>query len=136
VADGGGGDGCGGCVGGTCDSAAGAAITVAAGDTVPCAGLDALCEGANALVHTVIRKDILANVPLQRIQDTLDYHSSPEEAGRTAKRGGVDTLILTHYVPAMPMSGTPDDWRALAATDFEGKVEVGGDLHRVEIHPR
>ncbi|MGZ0228920.1 MAG: ribonuclease Z [Acidimicrobiales bacterium] len=114
----------------------GGASVVTAGDTVPCDGLDTLCVGANALVHTVIRKDILAAVPLQRMQDTLDYHSSPEEAGGTAKRGGVDTLILTHYVPAMPMSGTPDDWRALAATDFEGKVEVGGDLHRVDVHPR
>src|SRR5690606_21023893 len=31
---------------------------VVAGDTVPCAGLDRLCHGANALVHTVIRKDV------------------------------------------------------------------------------
>ena len=59
---------------------------VAAGDTVPCAGLDALCAGANALVHTVIRKDIIANVPMQRMQDTLDYHSSPEEAAQTAAK--------------------------------------------------
>ncbi|MFK7918581.1 MAG: ribonuclease Z [Ilumatobacter sp.] len=108
---------------------------VVAGDTVPCAGLDALCAGANALVHTVIRKDIIANVPMQRIQDTLDYHSSPEEAGQTAARADLDTLILTHYVPPMPLSGTPDDWRALAATDFNGNVEVGDDLHRVDINP-
>ncbi|MEZ5376037.1 MAG: ribonuclease Z [Acidimicrobiales bacterium] len=114
----------------------GGASVVAAGDTVPCAGLDALTEGADALVHTVIRKDLIANVPVQRMKDTLDYHSSPEEAGRTAQAAGVGTLILTHYVPPLPLSGTEDDWRALAASTFDGRVEMGDDLHRVEIQPR
>ncbi len=63
------------------------ASVVAAGDTVPCDGLDALCAGADAVVHTVIRKDIIANIPMQRMQDTLDYHSSPEEAAQTAREG-------------------------------------------------
>jgi ribonuclease Z len=106
---------------------------VAAGDTVPCAGLDSLCDGADALVHTVIRKDIIANLPMQRIKDTLDYHSSPEEAAQTATRGGVGTLVLTHYVPPIPTGGTGDDWKALAAEHFSGVVELGDDLHRVEV---
>jgi ribonuclease Z len=109
------------------------ASVVAAGDTVPCDGLDRLCDGADALVHTVIRKDIIANVPIQRMKDTLDYHSSPEEAARTAARAGMSTLILTHYVPAMPAGGTHEDWRTLAANHFDGTIEVGDDLHRVEI---
>jgi ribonuclease Z len=108
---------------------------VAAGDTVPCPGLDELCDGADALVHTVIRKDIIANLPLQRIKDTLDYHSSPEEAAQTAARGGVGTLVLTHYVPPIPTGGTGDDWKALAAAHFDGVVELGDDLHRIEIDP-
>ena len=116
-------------------SEAGVASVVAAGDTVPCAGLDALCEGTNALVHTVIRKDILTNVPLQRIQDTLDYHSSPEEAAQTAAKAEIDTLIYTHYVPPMPVSGSADDWRALGAAHFAGTIEVGDDLHTVTINP-
>jgi ribonuclease Z len=107
---------------------------VAAGDTVPCAGLDSLCDGADALVHTVIRKDIIANLPIQRMQDTLDYHSSPEEAAQTAARAGVGTLVLTHYVPPIPTGGTGDDWKALASEHFSGVVELGDDLHRVEIH--
>ena len=106
---------------------------VAAGDTVPCAGLDSLCDGADALVHTVIRKDIIANLPMQRIKDTLDYHSSPEEAAQTAARAGVGTLVLTHYVPPIPTGGTGDDWKALAAEHFSGVVELGDDLHRVEV---
>jgi ribonuclease Z len=105
---------------------------VAAGDTVPCAGLDRLCAGADALVHTVIRKDVIANIPLQRLQDTLDYHSSPEEAAQTAERAGVGTLVLTHYVPAFPPGGG-DDWRELAAAHFSGRVEVGDDLHQITV---
>ncbi|WP_040495571.1 ribonuclease Z [Ilumatobacter nonamiensis] len=112
------------------------ASVVVAGDTVPCDGLDALCAGADALVHTAIRKDIIANVPVPRMQDTLDYHSSPEQAAQTAAKAGLATLILTHYVPPMPISGTEDDWRTLAAEHFAGTIELGDDLHRVEIHPR
>ena len=105
---------------------------VVAGDTIPCESLDALCVGADALVHTVIRKDIIANVPLQRMLDTLDYHSSPAEAGATATRAGVSTLVLTHYVPPIAPGGE-DEWVALAASEFEGRVELGADLHRVTI---
>ncbi len=105
---------------------------VVAGDTVPCAGLNELCVGAQALVHTVIRKDIIANIPVPRLQDTLDYHSSPEEAAQTAERAGVNTLVLTHYVPAIAPGGG-DDWRELAARHFTGRVELGDDLHHITI---
>ena len=108
---------------------------VTAGDTIPCTTLDKLCAGAEALVHTVIRKDLIANVPVARLQDTLDYHSSPEEAAQTATRAGAGTLVLTHYVPAFP-SGGGDDWRELAAGHFAGRIELGDDLHRVEIEPK
>jgi ribonuclease Z len=110
---------------------AGAAVVVA-GDTVPCAGLDELCAGAQALVHSVIRKDIIAGVAIERLQDILDYHSSPQEAAETAERAGMSTLVLTHYVPAIPPGGG-DDWRALAAQHFTGRVELGDDLHRITI---
>ncbi|ORB83186.1 ribonuclease Z [Mycobacterium kansasii] len=113
----------------------GGASVVLAGDTVPCAGLDELAAGADALVHTVIRKDILANVPQQRVKDVCDYHSSVQEAAATARRAGVGTLVMTHYVPAL-MAGQEEQWRALAATEFSGTIELGDDLHRVEVHAR
>ena len=110
------------------------ASVVLAGDSVPCAGLDELAAGAGALVHTVIRKDLIAQVPQQRLKDILDYHSSVEEAAATATRAGVGTLILTHYVPPLA-PGQEDDWRALAASVFPRQIELGDDLHRVEVHP-
>ena len=60
---------------------------VIAGDTVPCAGLDSLCDGADAVVHTVIREDLVRAIPVPRLQDILDYHSSVEQAAQTAARG-------------------------------------------------
>ena len=112
----------------------GATSVVLAGDTVPCASLDQLAAGADALVHTVIRKDILSQVPQQRVKDVCDYHSSVQEAAATAARAGVGTLILTHYVPAIA-PGQEEQWRTLAATEFSGRIELGDDLHRVEVGP-
>jgi ribonuclease Z len=105
---------------------------VIAGDTVPCDGLDRLCLAADALVHTVIRADLVEAVPIARLQDILDYHSSVEQAAETAARAGVGTLVLTHYVPTL-VPGTEDEWRSRAATAFDGTVELGDDLHTVRI---
>ena len=112
----------------------GGSSVVAAGDTVPCEGLDRLCEGGHALVHTVIRKDIVSRIGISRVLDTLDYHSSPVEAAQTAARAGMRTLVLTHYFPP-PADGDDDAYRALAAEHFDGTIEVGADLHRVEVRP-
>ncbi|WP_167100226.1 ribonuclease Z [Mycobacterium sp. DL592] len=105
---------------------------VLAGDTVPCATLDELASGADALVHTVIRADLVEQIPVQRLRDILDYHSSVEQAGATAARAGVKTLVLTHYVPPLA-PGQEDQWRERAATEFSGRIELGDDLHRVSI---
>ena len=105
---------------------------VLAGDTIPCATLDALCAGAGALVHTAIRADVIETIPIQRLKDVTDYHSSVEQAAQTAQRAGVATLILTHYVPAMTPADEPE-WRSRAAAHFSGRIELGNDLHRVEV---
>ena len=110
----------------------GGASVVLAGDSVPCATLDELARGANALVHTAIRKDLVALMPAQRIRDILDYHSSVEQAAATAARAGVQTLVLTHYVPPLT-PGQEDQWRALAAAEFDGRVELGDDLLHVSV---
>ena len=112
----------------------GDASVVLAGDTVPCESLDELATGAGALVHTVIRRDLVELLPQQRIRDICDYHSSVEQAAATAARAGVGILILTHYVPAIA-PGQEDEWRALGAKHFDRQIELGDDLHRVEVHP-
>jgi len=105
---------------------------VLAGDTLPCDGLDRLCAGADVLVHTVIRADIIRNIPVQRLQDVCDYHSTVEQAAETAARGAVGRLVLTHCVPPLQ----PDqagEWHALAAEHFDGVIDVAEDLLRVTV---
>jgi ribonuclease Z len=110
----------------------GANSVVVAGDTVPCATLDALSAGTDAVVHTVLRKDLLTDAPIQRLRDVVDYHSSVEEAAQTASRAGASTLVLTHYVPALADADVPE-WRSRAMAHFDGRVELGDDLHTVVI---
>lgn len=105
---------------------------VLGGDGVPCAGLDDLCHGADAYVQTVIRDDIIRQLPNARLQDICDYHSSVADAARTAARAGVRTLVLTHYVPAL-QPGQEDEWRGLATEHFDGDVVIGADLTSVEV---
>ena len=112
---------------------------VVAGDTVPCTDLDQLCNGAKALVHTAIRKDIIETLPLQRAKDILNYHSSVEEAAQTAQRAGMEMLILTHYVPGIPPAENEfhelvvQQWRDRAAENFSGKVQIGDDLLKISL---
>lgn len=110
----------------------GSQTVVIAGDTVPCAGLDELSEGADVLVHTVVRRDIIEQIGLPRLTDVLDYHSSVEDAARTAARNHVGTLLLTHLVPA-PSPGSEEEWIALAAAHFDGEVVLAADLLTLEV---
>ena len=110
----------------------GDASVVIAGDTVPCPGLDQLCAGADLLVHTVVRRDLIEPLGLARLTDVLDYHSSVEDAARTAARNDVGTLLLTHLVPA-PQPGAEDEWVALAKEHFGGTVVVAQDLLTLEV---
>lgn len=104
---------------------------VIAGDTVPCDGLDRLVAGADVYVQTVIRDDIIRQIPMQRLQDVCDYHSTVADAARTAARGGVTTLVLTHMVPA-PAPGAETEWVDMAAEHFDGTILAPDDLGSVE----
>ena len=105
---------------------------VIAGDTVPCAGLDELCDGADVLVHTVVRRDLIEQIGLPRLTDVLDYHSSVPDAAQTAARNGVRTLVLTHLVPA-PAPGTEQEWLDQAGAHFDGDVVLAHDLLTLDV---
>ena len=111
---------------------AGDHAVVIAGDTVPCEGLDRLAAGADALVATVIREDLIRSIGVPRLLDVCDYHSSVEQAADTAARAGVGTFVLTHGVPPIA-PGAEDEWRALAASRFGGEIVVAADLDVVRV---
>jgi ribonuclease Z len=110
---------------------AGRAVVVA-GDTVPCPGLDELCAGADVLVHTVVRRDVIEGLGVPRLTDILGYHSDVASAAQTAQRCGVRTLVLTHLVPA-PAAGTEHEWVAQAQEHFAGEVVLAEDLTAIDV---
>ena len=73
-------------------------------------------------------------MPVQRIRDIIDYHSSVEEAADTAERAGVGILVLTHYVPGIAPGRRTTGARS-RRRHFSRQIELGDDLHRVEVHP-
>lgn len=105
---------------------------VIAGDTIPCEGLDKLCLGADVLVHTVLRRDLIEAIGIPRLLDTLDYHSDVADAARTATRGGVKKLVLTHMVPA-PAPEAEHEWLEQAAAHFAGEIIVANDLTTIPV---
>jgi ribonuclease Z len=103
-----------------------------AGDTVPCVGLDEIAAGADLYVQTVVRRSLVEAIPVPRLQDILDYHSSIQDAATTAERAGVSTLVLTHLVPS-PWPGTEEEWADEARAIFAGVVVVACDLLELEL---
>jgi len=110
-------------------------VVAIAGDTKPCDGLDRLCVGADLYVQTTIRRAGVEAIPLPRLLDILDYHSSIEEAAATATRNGVGTLVMTHPVPAPPVGSDAEaEWARDAATaGFPGQAVVARDLQVFEV---
>jgi ribonuclease Z len=108
------------------------ASVVIAGDTVPCAGLDELCFSADVYVQTVLRDDLVRQVPVQRFVDTIDYHSTVVQAAQTAASTGVRTLVLTHQIPT-PAPGSEDEWVAIAREHFGGDIVFGRDLSVISV---
>jgi ribonuclease Z len=106
-------------------------VVVIGGDTVPCPGLDQLCDQADIYLQTVIRRSLIEAIPAARLKDILTYHSAVEDAAATASRSGVGTLVLTHMVPA-PFPGTEQEWVAEAEEVFDGTVLLASDLLRIE----
>ena len=111
-------------------------VAALAGDTIPCAGLDDLCLNADIYVQTVISDDMVKQLATilpnsQRFLDILDYHSTVAQAGQTAARNNVKTLMLTHCVPAV-QPGQEDEWIGLAKEHFAGTIVLGPDLTACE----
>ena len=80
-------------------------------DTAPCPAFVELAQGVDLLFHE-------ATGP-------IEGHSSPAQAGETARRAGAGRLVLVHYPPEEARS---DRWVEEARTAFGGPTELGRDF--------
>jgi ribonuclease BN (tRNA processing enzyme) len=111
---------------------------VFSGDTTPWDGLIKLARGADVLVHEVIHKPSLARLMARipnadrLVEHIVASHTAHTDVGKVAKEAGVNTLVLTHFVPSDDPSLTDAMWIEGARTHFDGKIIVGRDLMEIE----
>ncbi|ANP46029.1 MBL fold metallo-hydrolase [Candidatus Viadribacter manganicus] len=103
------------------------------GDTSRSASLTQAAEGADLLVHEVIspRLDAIMHQAAQNsgrenigaiFHDIMDYHTSPEDAGRVAQQAGVGALAFTHFLPQTPLPGLAETFVQDAKRTYDGPV--------------
>lgn len=108
------------------------------GDTARSASLTQAARGADLLVHEVIspRLDaIMHQAALDTgrenigaiFHDIMDYHSSPEDAGRVAQEAQVGALVLTHFLPQTPIPGLTHTFVQAAKRTYDGPVFAARD---------
>ena len=107
---------------------------VFSGDTTPSDNLIELARGADVLVHEVLNRQalsrLMARVPNadRLVQHIVDSHTIREDLGVVAKKAGVETLVLTHYVPSDDASITDEMWVEPVRANFSGRIIAGKDL--------
>ncbi len=103
---------------------------VISGDTVPCAGLDRLAQGADVLVLCCyLAQAEVVDAHTERL--TRYLFPSSEQAGKIAASANVKKLVLTHFreKPESLMREIQEDVRR----DFGGEVILGRDLLEIEV---
>ena len=114
-------------------SRSGGASVVLGGDGVPARGSTSCARAPTRTCRPCCAKTSSAWCPTRGFQDILDYHSSVEDAARTATKAGVGTLVLTHYIPGLaagPGAGVEGDGRGA----LRGRPSsLGDDLTAIEL---
>lgn len=101
---------------------------VFSGDTRASDAVIALAKGADILVHEALYLPKAPGEPGTALrQHILDSHTPAEDAGRVAAAAGVKTLVLSHFVPGLPVV-TDEEWLAAARIHFRGRIVIGRDL--------
>lgn len=106
---------------------------VISGDTAICRQVADLSAGVDVLIHEALRPAALGGV-LSNFDAIMAYHSECSEVGALAQTAGVDTLVLTHLLPAPE---TPQDKAAyesdIRSGGFFGKTVVAEDLTTIHL---
>ncbi len=110
---------------------------VISGDTAYAPKLADFAKGADVLVHEVMYLPgidaLVKRLPAAgRLREHLmAAHTLPEDVGKIADRAGVNTLVLSHFVPGDDASITDEQWSEGVRKHFKGRIIVGKDLMEI-----
>ena len=111
---------------------------VISGDTVPCSSLKERSQGADILFQSALQPATvklihdqagLSSMPsIAKITaDIPGYHSSPEDAAKTASGAGVKQLVLYHITPPIPNPLLNNMYLGDAGKYYKGPITIGED---------
>lgn len=106
---------------------------VFSGDTSLTPNIVTLARGADVLVHEAIDLEALGDLPPAALDHLKQSHTSVADVGKVAQAAGVETLVLSHLVPAAHAIVSDARWRKRAQQGFSGRVVVGEDLMRLDL---
>jgi ribonuclease BN (tRNA processing enzyme) len=109
---------------------------VISGDTRYSENVVKLARGADVLVHEVVSRAFWerpdAPQPPPVVRHILGSHTDAPDVGRVAAAAGVQTLVLSHFVPTEgPRTPTDEEWIAGVRQHFKGTVIIGRDLMEI-----
>jgi ribonuclease Z len=111
---------------------------VISGDTLPCASLTKQAQGAAILFQSALQPAMVSVIHDQAGSSTIPslvkitedipgYHSSPEDAAKTAAAAGVKQLVLYHITPPIPNPLLNNMYLGDAGKYYSGPITIGED---------
>jgi ribonuclease Z len=111
---------------------------VISGDTLPCASLTKQAQGADILFQSALQPAMVrvihdqagsSTIPslVKITEDIPGYHSSPEDAAKTAGAAGVKQLVLYHITPPIPHPLLNNMYLGDAGKYYSGPITIGED---------
>ncbi|QVQ51214.1 MBL fold metallo-hydrolase [Spiractinospora alimapuensis] len=109
-----------------------ASVTLS-GDTAECEALVELAGGTDVLIHEAVALDYYRDRGFDSafLRHQERSHTTPQGAGRIARRAGARRLVLSHLAGIAP----PEYWRRSAEETFDGPVSVASSGDRFVVSP-
>lgn len=109
------------------------ASIVFAGDSTAHPNIETLARGADVLVLSPMYQDFFEGRDQVHARYMSDIHITATDAGATARRASVGTVVLTHLAPSDPALVSESQWRQAVASQFDGNIVIGSDLMRIDV---
>ena len=106
-------------------------VVAISGDTVDCAGLQRLAQGADVLVQCCYMAS--TEITSEHFRRVARYTlAAGDSVGKIAARANVKTLVLTHHLPRKD-ERIMDALAEEVARDFSGRIVIGRDLTEIDV---